>query len=57
VIDDGVGFNVEQIDKTSHFGLAGMQERAQLVGGEFHVISELGHGTTFKLTLNQVTRP
>jgi signal transduction histidine kinase len=57
VSDDGVGFNVEQIDKTSHFGLAGMQERAQLVGGELNIMSKPGLGTTIKLTINQVIRP
>ena len=57
VIDDGTGFDYGEIDKTTHFGLAGMQERAQLVGGELHVISKPGYGTTVKLTLNQVTQP
>ncbi|MGD0794814.1 MAG: sensor histidine kinase [Dehalococcoidales bacterium] len=54
VIDDGIGFDVEKIDKTSHFGLAGMQERARMVGGELHIISKPGSGTTVILTLKQV---
>lgn len=56
VSDDGIGFDAEQIDKTSHFGLAGMQERAQLVGGELNIVSKPGLGTTIKLTVNQVIR-
>jgi signal transduction histidine kinase len=54
VIDDGIGFDVDKIDKTSHFGLAGMQERARMVGGELHIISKPGSGTTVILTLKQV---
>jgi len=56
VSDDGIGFDVNKIDKTSHFGLAGMQERAQLVGGELNIISKPGFGATIKLTVNQVIR-
>jgi signal transduction histidine kinase len=56
VSDDGIGFDTEQIDQTSHFGLAGMQERAQMFGGELAIISKPGDGTTIKLTLNQVIR-
>ena len=49
VRDDGVGFNVEKNDKTSHFGLKGMRERAELVGGELTINSKSGEGTTIKL--------
>ncbi|MBC8472047.1 MAG: sensor histidine kinase [Planctomycetes bacterium] len=49
--DDGVGFGIEKSSKTSHFGLTGMRERAQLLGGEFDVISEPGYGTTIQLTI------
>jgi signal transduction histidine kinase len=56
VSDDGTGFNVDAVDKTSHFGLAGMQERAQMAGGELSVTSKPGSGTTVKLTVNQAER-
>jgi signal transduction histidine kinase len=49
VHDDGVGFDVEKRDKANHYGLEGMQERAQLVGGEVTVTSKPGEGTTVKL--------
>ena len=49
--DDGVGFDVEKRDKANHFGLEGMRERAQLVGGELNIISKPGDGTTVKLVI------
>ena len=51
VRDDGVGFNVEKNNKESHFGLTGMRERAQPVGGEINIISKPEEGTTIKLTV------
>jgi signal transduction histidine kinase len=51
VHDDGVGFDVEKRDKANHYGLEGMQERAQLVGGEITVTSKPGEGTTVKLVV------
>lgn len=49
--DDGCGFNTDMA-LSSHLlandklGLAGMQERLALVGGQLHIESELGKGTT-----------
>jgi signal transduction histidine kinase len=57
VSDDGIGFDIDKIDKTSHFGLAGMQERAQMVSGDLNITGKAGSGTTVKLTINQVKRP
>jgi signal transduction histidine kinase len=51
VHDDGVGFDVEKKDKANDYGLEGMQERAQLVGGELTVSSKPGEGTTVKLVV------
>jgi len=51
VHDDGVGFDIEKSKNTSHFGLAGIRERAQLIGGELNVISKPGFGTTIYLTI------
>jgi signal transduction histidine kinase len=53
VSDDGVGFDPEKVDRASHFGLAGMQERAQMVGGELSIVSQPGSGTTVTLTIRQ----
>jgi signal transduction histidine kinase/streptogramin lyase len=47
VIDDGVGFDLSNVADQfqSHWGLANMQERTQLIGGEFRLITAPGHGT------------
>ena len=51
VEDDGMGFDVKQPQVTGHYGLAGMRERAQAVGGELTVGSQPGQGTQIQLTL------
>src|SRR6476659_2997298 len=43
VSDDGKGF--DQTDEHSGFGLAGMRERVELVGGELQIESKPGDGT------------
>jgi signal transduction histidine kinase len=49
VEDDGVGFDAPEAPtayaRVGHFGLMGMQERAQLFGGSVYVKSERGKGT------------
>jgi len=49
VEDDGVGFDAPDAAtayaRAGHFGLMGMQERAQLFGGNVYVKSERGKGT------------
>jgi signal transduction histidine kinase len=47
--DDGIGFNPETIATTGHFGLIGMKERAQLVGGQLTIDSHPKGGTTIRL--------
>jgi signal transduction histidine kinase len=51
VCDDGQGFNVEQGVASHHFGLAGMRERAQLVGGQLTIDSQPGQGTAIRLAV------
>lgn len=51
VKDDGVGFELGKSGEADKFGLAGMRERAQLVGGELNIKSEPGKGTTIELTV------
>ncbi len=51
VQDDGIGFDVDKVDKIVHLGLTGMQERSQLIGGQLDVISSPGHGTTIQLAI------
>jgi signal transduction histidine kinase len=47
VSDRGPGFDFEssEVHRNGRLGLAGMRERAELLGGTFEVTSELGKGT------------
>jgi signal transduction histidine kinase len=47
VLDDGVGFNIIDTQKTKRisWGLVGMEERANLLDGEFQIWSKPGRGT------------
>jgi signal transduction histidine kinase len=52
--DDGVGFDASdagRLLREGHFGLAGMRERASLVGGAVEVHSQPGQGTTVEARL------
>jgi two-component system sensor histidine kinase UhpB len=49
VTDDGRGFAFD--DAEHGLGIAGMRERALLVGGELTIESRPGHGTTVRLTV------
>jgi signal transduction histidine kinase len=54
VQDNGPGFVVTDFDtllREGHLGLAGMRERAGLLGGEVEVVSSPGSGTTVALRL------
>ena len=54
VTDDGRGFDpdhdIRRIDD-GHLGLAAVQERAALIGGQVHLDSVQGRGTTLRLVL------
>ncbi len=54
VEDDGKGFNVDEPrrDGQNHFGLDTMRERAESVGGTFHLESAIGIGTTVTVTVS-----
>ncbi len=47
--DNGCGF--EQDPKSSGFGLQGMAERAESMGGQFSIQSAKGNGTTISVTI------
>jgi PAS domain S-box-containing protein len=49
VSDDGQGFNPNALSEADALGLAGMRERATLVGGRLTVDSGPGEGTRLKL--------
>ena len=56
VQDDGIGFHPEEnLDKlltNKHFGLAGMKERAELIGADFHIESTPTTGTQISIRWN-----
>jgi signal transduction histidine kinase len=45
VRDDGCGFDPQRHNGDGHFGLIGMRERAQEIGGELRILSERLSGT------------
>lgn len=53
VRDDGVGFDPAEARRRSaegtSFGLLGMRERVELLGGEFAIESRLGHGSSVRV--------
>ncbi len=54
VVDDGAGFTPEQRERRraeGHVGLSLLEEQAASAGGELHVRSTPGAGTTFALEL------
>lgn len=56
VADDGVGFAVEVGPRNGHFGLSGMQERAQQIQADLRIISRVGAGTKIIVTWNTQER-
>ena len=51
VSDDGHGFDVAAAAAPGHFGLAGMRERVQEMGGRLEVASAVNRGTEVAVTL------
>lgn len=52
VIDDGVGFDMSELDKEHSVGLRNIRFRLEhLVNGKFEIESELGKGTTATITI------
>lgn len=52
--DDGCGFTPERINKAQadgHLGLLGMRERAELLGGSFHLETAPAKGTTLRVAV------
>jgi signal transduction histidine kinase len=46
VEDDGIGFELDQVQRGDHFGFLGLRERAEALGGTLTVESSPGAGTT-----------
>ncbi len=55
VHDNGRGIDKEAIETTQSFGLAGIRERVNVLGGEMRISSLSGEGTTLKIKLPLMT--
>ena len=51
VVDDGIGISASQIRGHKSLGLLGMQERAQLFGGEVNIEGASGRGTAVSVSI------
>ena len=54
VRDDGIGIDTSMIGqegRSGHWGLKGMRERAESIGGQLEIWSERGAGTELELTI------
>ena len=49
--DNGVGFETTASDTSSHYGLKGMQQRIQKIGGDIRFHASPGIGTEIKITV------
>ena len=56
VEDHGPGFDPQAADRSGHLGLAGMRERAEVLGGSFEVVSAPGAGTAVMVRLPLTAR-
>jgi signal transduction histidine kinase len=53
IVDDGQGFEQQDVfsSRAGHFGLLGMRERAERLGGELRQASHPGEGTEVEVTV------
>jgi two-component system, NarL family, nitrate/nitrite sensor histidine kinase NarX len=49
--DDGQGFSPEDLSELTRYGLRGMRERAEFIGADFQITSQLRQGTLVRLRL------
>jgi signal transduction histidine kinase len=51
IADNGIGIDNSKLVEGKTFGLLGMRERANLIGGNLFIKSEPGKGTTIKVVI------
>ncbi|MGE5466452.1 MAG: ATP-binding protein [Ignavibacteria bacterium] len=56
IADDGQGFDMSAGNKIAGFGLIGMRERAESLGGHVTIMSRPGNGTTVQVTVPLVAQ-
>lgn len=49
--DDGIGFDVKNMNSSKSFGLSSLKERVYLVEGTIDIISKIGKGTIIKVRI------
>jgi signal transduction histidine kinase len=52
VTDDGRGFDADQPNRTGHFGILDMRERAQSMGSRLKIQTDPAHGTTISVDVH-----
>ncbi len=55
--DNGVGFDVSAAEGSSHYGIKGMRERVEKVGGQIAIQTAPGQGTKIAITIPLPTKP
>jgi len=55
IVDDGVGFNPEDLPDRGGVGLRSVRERAQQIGGSVTIRSQSGKGTSVKVIVSDIT--
>jgi signal transduction histidine kinase len=51
IVDDGKGMEIHDFHSDVDFGLLGMKERAQSLGGQFKLESSLGNGVRIQIKI------
>ena len=51
ITDNGIGFDINNVDTKMHHGLLGMRERAFALNGILNIQSEIGKGTTLTVSI------
>jgi len=51
ITDDGQGFDPKEMASKKTFGLMGMKERTEMLGGTYSIISAPGKGTTISVVI------
>ncbi len=57
ITDDGKGFVIDPKSPYKSLGLLGMHERAHMIGGNIHITSEPGKGTTVAVSVPDHKKP
>ncbi len=57
VSDQGPGFETPALGRASGFGLLGIRERVELLGGRMKIRSAKGRGSTFLIVVPELTAP